>query len=111
MPFRPRSVIIHPDASVQYEKLERSAAAGSHPDGAAWKKVGMAFERVRADGQWGEVIPKSQIPLRFVQKYGVTNLYCVDLPSFRRCSYTILGRDVIFLDIVDHRKYDRLFRS
>jgi hypothetical protein len=32
----------------------------------------------------------------------------VDL-GFHRCFYTIEGRDVIFLDLVDHEQYDRWF--
>jgi hypothetical protein len=63
-------------------------------------------ECIKRDGQWGEVIPS--IPLHFA-RYGVRNLYCVDLPAFHRAFYTIQKRDVVFLDLVDHRTYDRLF--
>jgi hypothetical protein len=41
----------------------------------------------------------------------VTNLYCVDLPAFHRLFYTIRDRDVIVLDLVDHREYDRVMRA
>lgn len=37
------------------------------------------------------------------------NLYCVDLAGFRRGFYTIIARDVFFLDIVDHEQYDKWF--
>lgn len=51
----------------------------------------------------------SSNPAYFVQKYGVINLYCIDLADFHRCFYTIEGRGVVFLDLVDHRQYDKWF--
>ena len=61
------------------------------------------------DPLWGEVIPGPDIPAYFQQTYGITNLYCLDLKGDVRCFYTIDGRDVIFLDIVDHDQYDKWF--
>lgn len=65
------------------------------------------LSRVRADGQWGEVIPR--IPAYFRRTYGVANLYCVDLAFFHRAFYAIFHRAVIFLDLVDHPTYSRWF--
>ena len=67
--------------------------------------------RIKSDGQWDEVIPRSSIPGYFRSKYGVTNLYCVDLPDVHRVFYTIRGRDVVMLDLVDHRQYDRMMHG
>jgi hypothetical protein len=58
----------------------------------------------------GEVIPPHSIPKVYIRTYGVTNLYCVDLPSFRRMPYTIRDRDVIIIDLIDHVEYDRLMK-
>lgn len=107
--FRPVAVIVHPDIQAQYDQLEAEARRGTQPAQAVWKAFRTAVARVKADGQWGEVIPRAGIPARFVRAYGVSNLYCVDLAGFRRCFYTIRHRDVIFLDIVDHPTYDRWF--
>lgn len=109
MPFRPAVVVIHPAVQADYDRWEALAKSGKQPAAAIWKRVQLAVSRVKADGQWGEVIPRSKIPAHFTTNYGVTNLYCVDLASFHRCFYTIRDRDVIFLDIVDHATYDRLF--
>jgi len=109
MPFRPGRCAIHPDVEEMYGALERAANAGRKPEAAVWKGFRAALSRIKADGQWGEVIPTSAIPAHFRRKYGATNLYCVDLASFRRCFYTIVNRDVVFLDIVDHATYDRWF--
>lgn len=107
--FRPRSVTIHPDVDAEYAAIEESALAGRQPETAIWKGFLATVAKVKSDGQWGEVIPRARIPARFVRAYGVTNLYCVDLAGFRRAFYTILGRDVVFLDVVDHARYDKWF--
>lgn len=92
-----------------YDRWEGLAKARKQPAAAIWNRLQTAVARAKADGQWGEVIPRSKIPASFRAKYGVTNLYCVDLASFHRCFYTIRDRDVIFLDIVDHPTYNKLF--
>jgi len=68
-----------------------------------------AFLRARASAQFADVIPTDKIPAYFRDKYAVKNFYCVDLGNFRRGFYTIEGRRVIFLDIVDHAQYDASF--
>lgn len=105
--FRPDRIIIHPDVHSVYDQIEASAARGRKFETALWKSFLRAKDRVRSDGQWGEVIRR--IPLDFVRRYGVTNLYCVDLAFFHRAFYTIFGRDVIFLDLVDHDRYSKWF--
>jgi len=107
--FRPTAVIVHPDVEASYADIEEAAKRGRRPETAIWKALQAAIARVRTEGQWGEVIPASRIPPHFVKSYGVTNLYCVDLAGFRRGFYTIVARDVVLLDLVDHRQYDRWF--
>jgi hypothetical protein len=70
-----------------------------------------ALEHIKSDGQWGEVIPPRAIPRQYLRDFGVTNLYCVDLPAFHRLFYTVRDRDVILIDLLDHRDYDRVMRD
>lgn len=105
--FRPLRVIIHPDVESDYARREASARAPRKEDAALWRSFQGVVQRVKQDGQWGEVIPR--IPSYFVLRYGVRNLYCVDLAFFHRAFYTIEGRDIIFLDFVSHDQYDRWF--
>lgn len=107
--FRPESVRVHTDVDGAYAALESAAAAGTKPEASIWKAFRNALRRVRQDGQWGEVIPTSRIPAHFRRRYGVANLYCVDLAGFRRAFYTIEGRSVVFLDLVTHAQYDKWF--
>lgn len=109
MPFRPERVVVHPDVEEQYDAWEEGARDGAQPAQAVWNSFQTALMRVKRDGQWGEVIPKRAIPRYFRKRYGVENLYCIDLASFHRCFYTIVGRDIVFLDLVDHDTYDDWF--
>ncbi len=107
--FRPTRIVIHPDVAAVYARVEAGAKSGRKQDAAIWRSFQHVIGCIRADGQWGEVVPK--IPAHFVRRYAVANLYCVDLAFFHRAFYTIYHRDVIFLDLVDHRQYDRWFPS
>jgi hypothetical protein len=110
VPFRPSSVTIFPSTQAKFDKLERLAVENKQPGKAVWKGFQTAVARIKTDGQWGEVIPPSSIPEVYVQTYGVRNLYCVDLPAFHRMFYTIRGRDVVVIDLVDHDEYNRLMK-
>ncbi|HEV8359716.1 MAG TPA: hypothetical protein VGR28_04590 [Candidatus Thermoplasmatota archaeon] len=104
--FRPTTLTIHPEVQEDYDALEAAAKAGRDPGKAIWKSFQTCVARVRADGQYGEVVP---CIARFRKKYDARNLYCLDLADWWRCFYTIVGRDVVFVDVVDHKQYDKWF--
>lgn len=89
--------------------MAAQAADGKKPQAAIWKTVRAAFIRAKASAQFADPIPPQKIPSYFRDKYGVENLYCVDLANFWRGFYTIEGRRVVFLDFVDHARYDAWF--
>jgi hypothetical protein len=111
VPFRPTSISICPDSQAGFDQLNRKAAEGKQPERAIWKAVLATVARIRNDGQWGEIITPRSTPRRYSRDFGATNLYCVDLPSFYRLFYTIRDRDIIILEIGDHREYDRLMKG
>jgi hypothetical protein len=110
VPFRPASITIHPWAQGKFDEIETDAVKGVQPAQAISKGLRTAVARIKVDGQWGEVIPPNSIPKVYIRTYGITNLYCVDLASFRRMFYTIRDRDVIIIDLIDHVEYDRLMK-
>jgi hypothetical protein len=109
MPFRPDAIVVHPDLEEAYAAWESLALRREQPAQAIWKSLQTAIARIRVDGQWGDVIRQEWIPSHFRERYGVSNLYCVDLAAFHRAFYTIVNRTVVFLDLVDHPAYDRWF--
>jgi hypothetical protein len=109
MPFKPGALIIHDDQRSAYELWESLALQRRQPAQAVWRSLQASLSRVRNDGQWGDVIRQDAIPIYFREKYGVNNLYCIDLAAFHRAFYPIANRSVIMLDIVDHPAYDKWF--
>lgn len=109
MPFKPRSIVVHEPFVARYAALEGAAAEGRRPEASIWKGLQTAISRLRLDATWGDVIPNARIPPRFTRGYGALNLYCIDLAAFHRGFYTIVGRAVVLLDIVDHTQYDKWF--
>lgn len=70
---------------------------------------------------FGIHVPRRLFPLKYLQEYGVTNLWKVDLPGYWRMVYTIrqpqrgdsqvevLEIFLDILDVIDHKEYDRIF--
>jgi hypothetical protein len=70
---------------------------------------------IKANKHYGQPIAKSKIPIKFKAKYGITNLFWVELPHFWRFLYSLTEGDseieiiAFVLDIVDHKRYNKLF--
>ncbi len=69
--------------------------------------------KLEADAEAGKHIPRRLIPREYIVKYGVTNLWKINLDSYWRLIYTLQGDQVciyaIVLEVLDHKKYDRKF--
>ena len=61
----------------------------------------------------GIQIQKKQIPKEYVDKYGVSNLWKINLPDYWRMLYTIVGDEIeivaILLEVMNHKEYDKKF--
>jgi len=72
-------------------------------------------ELVKVNMHYGEPISKSKIPEKFKVKYGITNLFWVELPHFWRFLYSLTEGDseieiiAFVLDITDHKEYEKRF--
>ena len=90
--------------------LERSTTGESQ---AIAKRVRGLKPILLADCLHGEVVRKSAIPARLLERYEVENLYVEDLPAFWRLLYSVVKlenrRVIVVLEIVDHRLYSRWF--
>jgi len=75
------------------------------------KKVAL----IKLNNHYGEPIAKKLIPEEYKKKYGVTNLFRVELPSFWRMLYTLTDGDseieiiAFVLDVIDHDVYNKKF--
>ena len=61
----------------------------------------------------GDQVPKRQIPIKYIQKFDVDNVWRIELADRWRLVYTITGNQVeiitFVMDIVDHKNYDNIF--
>ncbi|MCX6665137.1 MAG: hypothetical protein NT038_03615 [Euryarchaeota archaeon] len=71
------------------------------------------FDDIKEKYTCGIFIPKRLIPVEYVKKYGIDNLWKYDLPSGWRLLYSVKADDVVILTIIlewlPHKKYERRF--
>ena len=114
-------VKLSPEAEEVYNYLNREVAevekSGKKrtPEVQIFQAFEQKKELIKVNHHYGEPIAKSKIPEKFKAKYGITNLFWVELPHFWRFLYSLTEGDseieiiAFVLDIVDHKKYNKLF--
>ncbi|MBU3940879.1 MAG: hypothetical protein KKH88_03070 [Nanoarchaeota archaeon] len=112
---------LSPEAEEVYNYLNKEVAEveKSGKKRTAEVQIFEAFQKkkelIKVNMHYGEPISKSKIPEKFKIKYGITNLFWVELPHFWRFLYSLTEGDseieiiAFVLDITDHKKYDKLF--
>jgi hypothetical protein len=107
-------VIFSPEAEEAYNKLNE-VAADSKIERSILNAIEKKKELIKANPHYGEPIAKDKIPFEYRQKYGVTNLFWVELSNFWRMLYTLTNNETeieiiaFVLDIIDHEKYSKKF--
>ena len=106
-------VVLSKDAREVFEYLNREAPR-SKTERVILKGIKQKTDLIKRNSHYGEPIAKNLIPSEYKEKYGVTNLFRVELPNFWRMLYTLQGESRIeivafVLDIVNHKDYNKLF--
>ena len=77
------------------------------------KAIEREKDNIKADPHRGIQVQKKLIPNEYIEKYGLTNLWKVNLPDFWRMLYTITGDEIeiiaILLEFMNHKTYDKKF--
>jgi mRNA-degrading endonuclease RelE of RelBE toxin-antitoxin system len=106
-------VIAADEFSKELSVLKREAELGNGGSAQLVKLVEKGIEKLKYDYQYGSHISKNKIPTEYLTKYGVENLWKLDLSSNWRMIYTVRGTEIevlsIILEVLDHKKYDRKF--
>lgn len=109
------NVVLSPEAEEVYNYLNKEAKTSKIESSilnAIKKKKGLIKENIH----YGEPIAKRLIPDEYKKKYGITNLFWVELPNFWRMLYTLTEGETTIeiiafvLDIIDHKKYNKKFK-
>ena len=70
---------------------------------------------IKANPHYGNPLAKNLIPAEYTIKYGITNLFRVELPNYWRMLYTLTNGETeieiiaFVLDIIDHNNYNKKF--
>lgn len=78
-----------------------------------YKIVNKGLDILKQDMLVGDKIEKRLFPKYYRKKFGITNLFKLDLDPNFRLTYTILAEDgnkiVLVLEALDHKAYNRRF--
>lgn len=108
-------IVLSPEAEEVYNYLN-AAALKSKIERSILNSINKKKELIKANPHYGSPIAKNLIPKEYVVKYGVTNLFHVELSGFWRMLYTLTNDEMeieiiaFVLDILDHNQYNKKFR-
>ncbi|MBU1197617.1 hypothetical protein KJ765_03825 [Candidatus Micrarchaeota archaeon] len=107
-------VVLSPEAEKVYRYLNERAPK-SKRDRSILNAINKKVELIKANIHYGEPISKDKIPDEYKRKYGIKNLFRVELPQFWRMLYSLTegGTEVeivaFVLEISPHGTYDKRF--
>jgi len=108
-------VILSPEAQKVFEYLnERSGS--SKNERIILRAIKQKVDLIKANRSYGDPISKKLIPSEYVKKYGITNLFRVELPNFWKMLYTLKTEEnqieiiAFVLDIFNHKRYNKRFK-
>lgn len=107
-------VIFSPEAEEVYMHLNE-VAPSSKIERSIFNAINKKIELMKTNIHYGDSIAKNLIPEEYKSKYGVTNLFRVELPNFWRMLYTLTNGNseieiiAFILDVIDHKDHDKKF--
>ncbi len=105
-------VIFSPEAEEVYKFLNEEAPS-SKTERTILNAINKKVELIKANIHYGNPISKNLIPKKYKTKYGVTNLFRVELPKYWRMLYSLVDGETeieiiaFVLDVIDHKEYDK----
>ncbi len=95
-------------------KLKDKAEKGNSEAKYLVELIKKASIKLSKDKEAGKKIPKKLWPKEYIKKYDIKNLWKYNLNSYWRLVYTITANEIdfflIYLDYLDHKKYNRKFK-
>lgn len=73
-----------------------------------------AFQDIEENAFCGIQIPKRLIPMTYLNKYKINNLWKYNLPNAWRLLYSVENQEILVVSIIlnwmDHKTYERTFK-
>ena len=112
-------VVLSEEATEEYNELNRlvgeelQRGVNSSTNQAIFRSIDRVKSWLKDNPFVGEQVEKRKIPIYYLRKYGITNLWRIDLADHWRLVYTIQSSEVEIIDfvlnIVNHDKYNTIF--
>ena len=99
---------------VEYENLKRRKAEGQGEAEYLVKIIEKGIEKLKQNHEEGQKIPRQLWPKYYVQRYGINNLWRLQLDDFWRMIYTLTLEEkvelvAVILEGMDHSDYNKRF--
>jgi len=107
-------VIFSQDAEEVYNHLNEEALK-SKTDRTILNAINKKVELIKSNPHYGKPVSKKSIPQEYKDRYGIKNLFRVELPNYWRMLYTLTDGEseieiiAFVLDLIDHPAYDKKF--
>lgn len=107
-------IILSQEAREVYEYLNKEAE-NSKIERTIFNAIQQKIGFIKNNPHYGNPIAKNLIPEEYIDKYGITNLFRIELPNFWRMLYTLTEGDTkveiisFIIDIIDHNIYNKKF--
>jgi hypothetical protein len=112
--YKKIKIILSKKAQEVFEYLNKESI-NSKIELSILKSIKQKAELIKQNPHYGNPISKKLIPIKYKNKYGVTNLFRVELPNYWRILYTLTEGETkieiiaFVLGIMSHKKYNKLF--
>lgn len=108
-------VVLSPEAEGVYNLLEEKSA-DSKTERMLFDAINQKIALIKVNIHYGNPVAKDLIPKEYKIRYGITNLFRVELPNFWRMLYTLIDGEkdieiiIFIINIIDHKNYNKKFR-
>ena len=107
-------VILSPEAEEVYTYIN-SKAVNSKTEKTLLNAINKKVELIKANPHYGNSIAKRLIPKSYKEKYGIDNLFRIELPNAWRMLYTLTDGETkieiiaFVLELMNHKIYNKKF--
>jgi len=107
-------VILSKEAQNAYELLNKNAKF-SKVEKSLLNSINKKVELIKENIHYGEPIAKNLFPREYIEKYGIKNLFRIELPNYWRMLYTLTNGESeieiisFVLDFINHKDYNKKF--
>jgi len=104
---------LSPEFLEEFNKLQLKAEKGNGEAKYLLKITEKGITKLAQNVTYGKKVPKKLWPDVYVQKYGINNLWKLNLDGFWRMTYTVTGGKAeligIVLEVMNHHDYSKRF--